>query len=60
MHGNNDQENAFEGDRMMYQALLRAGAKSVRFWEFEGVGHEAPARLFGANELPEWLFRQRR
>jgi predicted peptidase len=59
MHGNNDRENAFEGDRIMYQALLRAGAKSVRFWEFEGVGHEAPARLFGADELPEWLFRQR-
>lgn len=59
LHGNNDEENAFAGDLLMYQALLRAGAKRVRFWEFEDVGHEAPARLFGTNELPEWIFRQR-
>jgi predicted peptidase len=59
IHGNNDSENALEGDQLMYQALLRAGAKRVRFWEFEGVGHEAPARLFGSDELPEWIFSQR-
>jgi predicted peptidase len=59
MHGDNDRENDFEGDRLMYQALMRAGARRVRFWEFEGVGHEAPARLFGTGELAEWIFRQR-
>lgn len=58
MHGNKDTENAFEGDWIMYQALLRAGAKQVRFWEFEGMGHEAPARIFGTKELPELVFRQ--
>lgn len=60
IHGNNDHENPFEGDWLMYQALNKKGAKSVRFWELEGIDHEFPPRLLTSGELPQWLFRQRR
>jgi predicted peptidase len=60
MHGNLDTENEFGVDKLMYEALVKVGARRVRFWEFDGVEHDVPPRLFGTSELPEWLFRQRR
>ena len=59
IHGNRDDENPFAGDDLMYRALLRARARRIRFWELDGVGHEAPARVFASELLPRWLFSQR-
>ena len=60
MHGNRDMENEFGPDKLMYEMLLKAGGRRVRFWEFDGVAHEVPARVFGTRELPDWLFNQHR
>ena len=60
IHGNKDDENPFVGDRLMYRALVKRGARRVRFWELDGVGHEVPARVFASESLPRWLFSQRR
>lgn len=59
IHGNRDDENPFAGDELMYRALVRRGARRVRFWELDGVGHEVPARIFASESLPRWLFSQR-
>jgi predicted peptidase len=59
IHGNRDDENPFVGDDMMYRALVRSGARRVRFWELDGRGHEMPARVFASESLPRWLFSQR-
>lgn len=60
MHGNRDPENEFGPDKIMYETLVKRGARKVRFWELDGVAHDVPARIFGTRELPEWLFRHRR
>jgi predicted peptidase len=60
VHGNRDEENPFEGERLMYRALLESGAARVRFWELDGGGHKIPNRLLTTGELQRWLFEQRR
>lgn len=59
IHGNRDDENPFDGDSLMYKALLNLGARRVRFWVFDGMRHEVPARVFASESLPQWLFSQR-
>jgi predicted peptidase len=59
IHGNRDDENPFAGDDLMYRALVRRGARRVRFWELDGVGHDESARVFASESLPRWLFSHR-
>lgn len=58
-HGEADPVVPVEESRAMAAALEAAGA-DVRYTELEGVGHNAWDPAYGSEELPRWLFAQRR
>jgi beta-galactosidase len=58
-HGDADAVVDVEESRKMAAALRALGA-DVRYTELEGVGHNAWDPAYGSEELPEWLFAQRR
>ncbi|HLA63150.1 MAG TPA: hypothetical protein VK610_01895, partial [Rhodothermales bacterium] len=60
IHGTADTENPIDPDRAMYAALRQAGARHVRFWEYEGLDHAVPPDVVAGTAWRAWLFAQRR
>lgn len=60
IHGNADPENPIDPDRAMYAALRQAGARHVRFWEYEGLDHAVPPDVAAGTAWRTWLFAQHR
>lgn len=60
VHGNADAENPFAGSKLLYRELTSRGFRRVRFWEYEGLGHGLFPQLYAGDEIPRWLFRQRK
>jgi predicted esterase len=60
VHGTRDTENPIDPDRAMYAALRSAGARRVRFREYEGLDHNVPPDMFLGTRWREWLFAQQR
>jgi len=58
-HGEADEIVPVEESRRMAAALEAIGA-DVRFTELPGVGHNAWDPAYDLDELPVWLFKQRR
>ncbi len=58
-HGAEDQSVPVEESRRMSEALEKAGA-DVRYSELAKVGHNAWDPAYQSEELPRWLFAQRR
>jgi predicted peptidase len=58
VHGTRDTENPIDPDRAMYAALRSAGARRVRFREYEGLDHNVPPDMFLGTRWREWLFAQ--
>ncbi len=59
VHGNADTENPIAADQAMFAALLRAGARAIRFLEHEGLDHRPPPGFVSDPEWRAWLFAQR-
>jgi predicted peptidase len=60
LHGNKDPENLFEGDSLFYKEMSAKGAGKLRFWELDKVKHEVLPEFFATDEIPKWLFKQRK
>ncbi len=60
VRGTRDTENPIDPDRAMYAALRSAGARRVRFREYEGLDHNVPPNMFLGTKWREWLFAQQR
>lgn len=58
-HGSADDTIPVSESRVMYQAMLHAGA-DVRYTEYPGVGHDAWTRAYAEAELPQWLLSRKR
>jgi predicted peptidase len=58
-HGAEDPTVPVTESRQIVAAMKQAGA-SVRYTEYEGVGHNSWDRAFAEPELVKWLFAQRR
>jgi len=59
-HGTDDDVVPVEFSRVLRQALEKGGNKSHRFTEYDNVGHAVWDRGYANEELPRWLFAQRR
>jgi len=59
-HGAEDEIVPVARSQEMIDALKSAGAKSVRFSNYPGVGHHSWLNAFAEPELSDWLFSQRR
>lgn len=59
-HGSGDEIVPIARSHEMVDALQSAGAKSVRFSNYQGVGHHSWINAFAEPELFDWLFAQRR
>ncbi|HTG33244.1 MAG TPA: dienelactone hydrolase family protein [Thermoanaerobaculia bacterium] len=60
VHGTRDTENPIDLDRAMHAALRSAGARRVRFREYEGLDHNVPPDMILGTWWREWLFAQQR
>jgi predicted peptidase len=60
VHGTRDTENPIDPDRAIYAALRSAGARRVRFREYEGFDHNIPPDMILGTWWREWLFAQQR
>ncbi|HWK03518.1 MAG TPA: alpha/beta hydrolase-fold protein [Puia sp.] len=60
VHGNADTENPIPSDSLLFKELQAVKGRKVRFWEVDHLEHDIYYRLYTSEELPEWLFRQRR
>ena len=58
-HGAADRVVPVEKSRAMIEAL-RATGGHPRYTEYPGVGHDSWTRTYAADEVLDWLFRQRR
>lgn len=59
-HGAEDNVVPAELSRRAVRALEQAGAKAVKYTEYEGVGHDVWRRAYLEPELRDWLLAQRR
>jgi poly(3-hydroxybutyrate) depolymerase len=60
LHGNADETINVNRTRHMVDAIRQAGG-NIRYWEYQGVAHEAGRDLTYTNlEVYEWIFAQRR
>lgn len=59
-HGAEDPIVPAQLSRDMYQAILRAGGRHVRYTEYPGVGHAAWTPAWQEPTLPWWLLAQRK
>lgn len=58
-HGSEDQVNEVKYVRMMIEALKRHGGKP-KYTELQGVNHNCQREAYGAEELWQWMFAQKR
>lgn len=59
-HGTDDDVVPVEFSRVLELALKKNGNKTHRFTEYDGVGHAVWDVAYANEELPRWLFAQRR
>jgi predicted esterase len=60
LHGNRDETNALNHERVMFDALSQCAGAAIVFWEHDGLGHEVPPSILAGSQLPRWLFSHRR
>jgi predicted peptidase len=56
LHGNRDEVNSIQHERVMYDALSRCTGAAIVFWEHDRLGHEVPPSVLAGSQLPQWLF----
>ena len=59
-HGAEDEEVPVSGSREMVEALEEAGAETIRYTEYENIGHWIWMVAYEEEGLLDWLFAQRR
>jgi predicted peptidase len=57
-HGNADQSVPVDESRKMVEAL-KANSGSVKYTEYDGVGHNSWDKAYSEADLPVWLFAQK-
>lgn len=57
-HGSQDPVVPIREDEVMYSAVKAAGG-DIRFWIYQGLGHDCWFRAFNEPELPRWLLAHR-
>ncbi len=59
-HGDKDPVVSVQPNRELYKALMTAGAKTVSYSEYPGVGHDSWTNAFAEPRLLPWLFSQKK
>ena len=59
-HGDKDGVVPAEESKLLVDALKEAGASSVQFTIYPGVGHDSWTRTYADPKLYEWMFAQKR
>ncbi|MBE6787023.1 MAG: hypothetical protein E7537_01595 [Ruminococcaceae bacterium] len=57
-HGTNDATVSFNSSKSMYNSIINAGGKKIKFIKLEGVGHNAWDTAFSDRDTFSWLFAQ--
>jgi acetyl esterase/lipase len=57
-HGSDDNVVAPRQDELLYDAVKAAGGH-IRFWVYQGLGHDCWTRAYNEPELPRWLLSHR-
>lgn len=60
IHGNADTENPFASDSIFYKEMKSFNHQQVRFWEINNLEHDVYYKLYTAELIPEWLFRNQK